>query len=252
MHYNNEFNAKYTLAECLDVFDSTRPQPEIKLKEQGKRDIVIEHKIITWPLNYLQKHQAEHDFMDFFTKTVKEQFQDDLYLLEINTRNIQINKKKNKKIADIVLRNKKKIKTFGLCNSLQPFKWSFHRVADFERDESTPNRGVGVNIHLNTFSFLNNGDWNKHELEEVKMKNGIKKILISHLNKTVTKFDNYFDCIRIFITELYGENDLLDHNIIEDILPSIEVPPCIDQIWVGYPEWMSESEQETFYKLIKV
>ena len=38
-NYNNKFHADYTLSECLDVFDSTRAQPEIKLIEKGKKDI---------------------------------------------------------------------------------------------------------------------------------------------------------------------------------------------------------------------
>ena len=250
--YNKKFNVKYFLSKCLDVFDNTKPQPEIRLKSEKEKDIVIEHKIITWPPNYLQLHRAEHEFMNFFTESVSPQFQDNVYLLGINSKNIAINKGINKgvakKIANIVINNKERILAVGSFYSSQPFKWSFRCLRESEKDENTPKKGVGVQVYSDDQSFFS---MNNEVDDTDEAINGVKKILISHLRKAETKFHDYSDCIRIFITELHGEHLSVDHEAIEEILPNIEIPRNIDQIWVGYPEWISANSHETAYKLLK-
>lgn len=248
--YNRIFKANYTLSECLDAFDSKKPQPEIKLNAVGKKDIVIEHKIITWPPNYLQLHRAQHELKDFFIEKVLSEFQDDIYVLEVNSEDIIPRKrtiqKWANKIAGIVINNKDRIRNAGGIYSSQPIKWVFKRLPEDERDEDVPSRGVGVHIN----GIFKSTDFENFESESLEIKDGVKGTLISHLEKSSIKFKDYKDCTRIFITELCGEHFLLGHELIEEIIPLIESPSNIDQIWVGYPEWISENDYETAYKLL--
>ena len=84
-------------------------------------------------------HRAEHEFMNFFTESVSPQFQDNVYLLGINSKNIAINKGINKgvakKNANMVINNKERILTVGSFYSSQLFKWSFRCLRESEKDE---------------------------------------------------------------------------------------------------------------------
>ena len=284
-HFNRKFNQEYRWAECIDVFDSSRPQPEMRFNADGRKDIVIEHKIIVWPEDHLQRHSAQHDFAIKFEKIVGSSFQDDTYMLGISPENIPINKKKHsalvKRLAHTVLQNTITIKEKGIYKELHPFPWSFYRLPVYERDEDTPNQGVGVNfssfpfplssyrlpnfkkIFKNTKNSSKNIvpgssdhflDWLSEPdsfLEDITSDqlNKIKDKFISHLKKTSEKFEGYSNCIRIFITAVYSKNNLLDHEVLEQILPS-EIPNNIDQIWSSYPEWISDTEQEILYELV--
>ncbi|GBC59181.1 hypothetical protein DENIS_0117 [Desulfonema ishimotonii] len=248
--YNKISEANYTLAECLDVFDSKKPQPEIKLKAFGKKDIVIEHKIITWPPNYLKLHRAQHDLIDCFIEKIRAEFQDDLYVLEILSDDIVPKKRTIQEwantIAKIVINNRDRIRiTGGICSS-NPIRWFFKRLPDCERDDNVPQQGVGVYVN-GPFDEISIDNF---ESESRKIKDGVKDILVSHLEKASVKFTNYNNCIRIFITEVYGEHPLLSHELIEKILPSINQPSNIDQIWVGYPRWTIENDYEKVYKIL--
>lgn len=246
--YNRIFKANYTLAECLDVFDNKSPQPEIRLKAENEKDIVIEHKIITWPRNYLQLHRAQHEFTNFFIEKILSEFQDDIYVLEINSDDIVPRKRTIQKWANsivrIVLKNKDRIQRVGRIYSSDPIKWVFRRLPDVERDEDVPKKGVGVHIN----DAIKSPSVENFELESNEIKDDVKGTLVSHLKKSSVKFKDYKDSTRIFITELHGEHLLLGHELIKELLPSIDLPSNIDQIWVGYPEWISENDYETAYK----
>jgi len=248
--YNILYKADYKLSECLDVFDKKKPQPELKLKALGKKDIVIEHKIITWPPNYLELHNAEHEFRDFFFKAACSEFQDDIYVLDVNSADI-IPKKRTlqkwaNKIAKMVINRKDRIRNSGGIYSSEPIRWLFKRLPENERDEDIPRKGIGVRIN-GAFESI---DFENFESESIGIKGGVKSTLISHLEKSSIKFRDYKDCIRIFITEVHGEHLLLGYELIEELLPLIKPPSNIDQIWVGFPEWKSEFDFETSYKLI--
>jgi hypothetical protein len=87
--------------------------------------------------------------------------------------------------------------------------------------------------------------------DEKEMNRGIRDKFMDHLQKTVEKFVGYDGCIKIFVTELYSDNYMLSHELIEVLAKEISVPSCIDQIWVGHPVWISETESITGYKEIK-
>jgi len=247
--YNRFFKTDYILSECLDVFDSTKSQPEVRLKSSKHEhtDIVIEHKIISWPSDYLQRHSSEHDFIDFFTEIVSPEFQDDIYLLELNSEEI-IPKKRivedwAKNIAETVIKNRSKIRIFGRIRFSQPLNWVFRRLTEYEIDESVPKKGVGVRFRGKDFFGYSESDYNK-------MSEGIKNILIKHLEKALKKFKVYSDCLKIFITQMYGE-DFIDHELIEEIVSSVDIPSNIDQIWIGFPEWVDNYNYKIAYKQLK-
>lgn len=247
--YNNTFQTEYVLEKCLDVFDSTKPQPEIRLKSPKNKDIVIEHKIITWPPDYIKRHQAQHDFFDSFSKELNQKFQDDVYVLELSEKELVINKNTLKqlayKLANTIIKNKELIKSKGGIGSSQPIKWQFRRLSENELNDDVPVRGIGMYL-------IKPDSFNNFESEHKKAIEGIKRIIISHLEKVSIKFQGYADYLKIFITELYGDNDFFDHELIEKISVTIAIPLNIDQIWIGYPAWVTAYDYEIAYKQIKI
>jgi hypothetical protein len=233
------------LSECLDISGATGPQPEFLVEDRRGNRLVVEHKIVVWPPDSLKNHQSHHDFIEYFFQRVSPAFQDDAYMLKVNEREIELKRSALKKIArniaDIVLQHQNRIRNSTGIRASWPVNWSFRRVPDYERDDGDP--AVGVGVHLNR--PMPPTEELYQELTEAPGR--IKEILAQHLVTTCKKFKDYRDCLRIFVTELYGDAFLLDYEVLLEIIPSMDIPHCIDQIWIGYPEWVSENEYVTAY-----
>ena len=249
VNYNRIFSTDYTLVECLDVYPSARKNPEFRLKSPKNKDIVLEHKIIPWPPDHLKNHRIQHDFMELVGKSLNAEFPDGLYILTANSADlVPVKRKIQKWVNDItrtILTNRKSVQDTGYIRGTEPIPWYFRRISDIERDDDMPDKGVGVQLDMpdNSFDFS--------EEDEKEMNEGVKKRLVEHLDKTAEKFKGYDECLKIFVTEIYSDNYLLSHELIEQIATEIAVPDTIDEIWVGHPVWINEKESTTAYKQIK-
>jgi hypothetical protein len=176
------------------------------------------------------------------------EFSDAFYILEANSSDlVPIKRKIENWVCEItknLLSNRKIIQQKGYIRGTKPIPWSFRKISDIERDEDMPEKGVGVHLNVpdNSFDFS--------EEDEKEMNEGIKIRFTEHLEVVVEKFIGYEDCIKIFVTEIYSDNYLLSHELIGDIANEVSVPEIIDEIWVGHPVWLNETESVTGYKQI--
>lgn len=242
--FNRVHRTAYALSQCLDISYTRRPQPEFLVEDRNGNRMVVEHKIVVWPPDSLKKHRSHHDFMDYFLQLISHAFQDDLYVLEVEEQDIELKRSSlrelAKNIGEIVLAHQGMIKDSRGIKASWPVSWSFRRLPDFERG-NMHTLGVGVKVNRS----MPPTDELYRELTEAQAE--IMKIVSKHLSSTCKKFEDYGDCLRIFITELYGSALLLDHEVLLEVISSMEIPQCIDQIWVGYPEWESEDDCVTAY-----
>jgi hypothetical protein len=203
--------------------------------------MVIERKAIVWPPNYLKYHRSEHDFGDCFVSQVSPLFQDNAYLLEIDTKHLRGNKahlqRLAQQIAKMVIARQAQIIETGAIYSSRPIRWCFRQVQEYERDSDTPEKGVGV-------AWLSE---DKND-EAEKAQQGIAVILDGFLNRVSLKFANYPDCLRIFVLEAYG--DLTDNDI-EQSVQNAALPQNVDQIWLAEPKWISETDFEVAYRQVR-
>lgn len=248
--YNRINGTKYVWSECLDNTPNDRPSPECRLTSPDDKDIVLEHKLITWPPDHLRQHSAHHDFMEAIASNLNYQFQDALYILEAKASDLVPIKRKVESwalnISQQIIKNKNIVRNNGYINGSQPIKWSFRLISEIEKDDDMPEKGVGVTLNvLDTAMDFSDDD-------ETEMNNGVKEIFLKHLEKSVKKFVGYDECIKIFVTEIYGDNYLLDHELIEAVANGATLPKNIDQIWVGHPVWLSETEFTTDYKQVNL
>lgn len=240
--FNDAFSTKYRLSKCLDISDSSKPQPEVLLESVGDKCMVIERKAIVWPRNYLKYHRSEHDFSDSFTPQVSPLFQDDTYLLEISTKHLRGNKAYlqdlAKQIAKMVIAQQAQIMETGATYSSRPIRWRFRQVQEHERDSDTPEKGVGI-------AWLSE---NKND-EAEKAQQGISVIIDDFLNEASLKFTDYPDCLRILVLEAYG--DLNEDNVVEQSVQKAVLPQNVDQIWLAEPTWISDIDFEVAYRQVR-
>ncbi len=248
--FNDKFNTDYTLAKCLDVFDRNGKQPEILLDCPNKKSMVIEHKVIVCPNDYLKFHRTEHEFGDFFFERLDlASFKDNLYILELNSKQLRGNKREIKKmahqIADSVAKYHDRIVETGGIKSSIPIPWIFREIINGEVDEDAPDVGVGIQFVEPSVVFDAHFEELLHEARA-----GLLSQLEKKLNDTSVKFQNYADCLKILVIEVHGDSDLLIGNDIEELLKVVKIPSNIDQIWSTEQSFFSESNYDVLYDQI--
>jgi len=242
----------------LDIFDKTKPQPEVLLENGENSCMVIERKAFPWSLDYIRLHQLEHEFMDHFTSIVSPAFQDDAYMLGISASHLPNRKKQIRNIAqqvaEAVMERRGQILGTGQVSSNQPVPWRFGHLSNFEYDESTPRRGVGVMINDPWIMFR---DLKSHVLELpdentlMEIRQAIREKLEELLGKVEPKFRDYPRCLRVLLLEIYGDDLSLDFISIDEIIQTVDLPLNIDQVWIAEPEWISEVDFKVVYRQIK-
>lgn len=249
--YNEATKKEFVLKQCLDVFERSIPQPEILAEDKSNgEELVVEHKIVSWPPDHLQKHRAHHLFMNTFAEELSNEFIDDVYVIEVNAKDVEVAKRESlrivREIAVLIRENKDLILTNSGASSNTPIPWVLRRVSDYERDEQyIPDAGIGVVItrdqDFGALSVLNMATAEK----------ALQVILEKHLQQACKKFETFNNHIRIFVTEAYSCNALVNNELIEKIVKKINVPESIDEIWVSLPRWVSENDYASYYRRIK-
>ncbi|MBE2202260.1 MAG: hypothetical protein IAE79_26860 [Anaerolinea sp.] len=257
-HFNTQFGTHYSLVDCPDVFNKTTSQPEVLLEDGKNKCMVIERKGFPWPSNYIRFHQLEHEFGNCFTSKINLAFQDDVYLLGISARHLRKNKKQveniAQQIAEAVMEKRGQISSTGQVFSAQPVPWRFWRLSEFERDENTPECGVGVMMNDPWIMFQ---DLQSHILELAdentlaEISQTIRQKLEKLLVKVELKFKDYSNCLRVLLVDIYGDDLSLDFIFIDEIIQTMDLSLNIDQIWIAEPEWISEVDFKVTYRQIK-
>ena len=151
--YNSSRGTAYTLKACLDVEGRSDKEPELLLDAPKEIPIVIERKSVVWPREeYFSDHRNEHDLYDLFLDRVRSldnPFTDSAYQLTVNARTLKGKKKRDveriaEQIADIVLSDRVTAKSPLGIGSREPILWRFRPLSRGERDETTPETGIGL------------------------------------------------------------------------------------------------------------
>jgi hypothetical protein len=179
-------------------------------------------------------------------------------MLGISASHLHNRKKKQvrdiaQQIAEAVMERRGQILGAGQIFSNQPVPWRFGHLSNFEYDESTPRRGVGVMINDPWIMFR---DLKSHyvklpdEEQLEKTCQAMREKLEELLTEVKLKFKNYPDCLRVLLMEIYGSDLLLDLISIDEIAETLNLPLNIDQVWVAEPEWISEEDLQIVYRQI--
>lgn len=250
--FNVEYKATYRLAKCLDVLDSSQPQPEVFLDGNGDRPMVIERKALVWPHDYFKYHRTEHDFAEKIHELLNAHFTEGAYALEVNASSLRGNKTQInsfcESIADLIIKNKIKAITVGM-RSNSPIPWTFRPLSEIEYDDDTPQSGIGVFVIGN---LLYNDDISKFRAIKQKAITDISKKISELLIAAEKKFNKYTNCLKIVVLEFYGtQAEILNDEDVVRIITEVHIPSAIDQIWIAKPEWISEYDWQISYDRVR-
>lgn len=255
--YNSSRGTAYSLEQCLDFNGRSDKQPELLLDAPNEPSIVIERKSVVWPRDeYFSDHRNEHDLHDLFLDRVHSTgnpFTDSAYQLTVNAMSLRGKKKRNVKriaeqIADIVLSDHVTAKSPHGIGSREPIPWRFRPLSRHEMDERVPETGIGLMVH---------DDTEPSEPSEIRRlieaaKSGYASEFERAAQTAAPKFVKYSHCQKLLLVQFCGNSSvwLQDEDII-GIITSASLPAVIDQVWLAYPEWISEYDHEVAWKQIR-
>lgn len=76
-------------------------------------------------------------------------------------------------------------------------------------------------------------------------------MLKKHFVSVIGKFNNYGHCRKVFITEAFGDIIVINHKLLEMVISNMEVPDCIDEIWIEFPKWLNDNDSVPAYSKVK-
>ncbi len=256
-HYNNTRGKVYTLTACLDVEGRSEKEPEILLEAPRETPIVIERKAVVWPRDeYFSDHRNEHDLHDLLVNKIRSRgnpFTDSAYQLSVNSNSLKGRKKREverfaEQIADIVLSDHTTAKSPRGIGNREPIPWRFRPLSPHERDETVPGTGIGLVVSEKT-----------EPSEPSEIREAIETARAGYASEfersaraTADKFAKYSHCEKLFLVQFCGHgSDWLQDEDIVKIIKSAQLPGVIDQVWLAYPEWVSEYDHVIAWEHIR-
>lgn len=230
-HYNEQYSTCFDLSDCLDLQHESA-QPEVMCKDANSNQImVIERKSIIWPLDYVERHKAEHIFWKSILANLKQDTRDAPYLLHIDETPPTVNHRELKKIAgDLAQRIKLSIHSLDAGSGIQftgIVNGLFSKEHPDSRDWDEPETGLKIESDEPVVEGLKNPTCTPNEFSDT---------IAKHFKSCVKKFSTYtsakrillFDCVS---NQIYSDCDQSWWREFLDIHPA---PDAIDEIWSSH------------------
>jgi hypothetical protein len=252
---NEDRGTTYTLKECLDVgrcgTSSTRDKlPEVLVTgSQGEQSMVIERKQVVTE-TYAKHHANQHLVYEIIPEVLLPHLNGDLYALEIDDCDLR-DKTKYKlqaqvqEIADQVVAKLRVVIEEEAIAGDKPFPWRFGRVHSIDRDESTPDAGIGVNIRTRSIFRTNR----LNLIEQTRAE--YKELVQRRLAEASPKFETYLNYRKVVVLEFYCDWWLLDEDDAREMVTEITLPPLIDEVWMTIANWITECDYEVAYERVR-
>lgn len=247
--YNSNYGKHYLLESFPENENRNNPEPEILLRD-GDSKMVIERKVFPFPSSRIREHQLWHEFSNKIFERLSDVFSDNLYVLEIKDTDMPTSKKKMLKLVDRItsdaLKHEKELKTSEevfLDGTDDPNPWRFLRVSNMDREDAPIDYGVGVRL-MNSLKFYDTQQVNDSVL---LVQSELSKII----QRSVPKFENYSDCVRVLILEPHTNVLSFLSDVFTPAIQSLEMPNNIDQIWLAVQIELNDWESVLDYRLIK-
>jgi len=249
--YNQINSSDYWRVRCLDIDDRTNSQPELLLENSEQTQVVIERKTVIWPPPVAKLWRIQHDFANRVSSKLGDYFHDDVYVLNINNRDLRVKKQvldsRIESIVQMILDRQDQIHSTGGIGNKSPVSWSFYRVPKYERTDDMPTSGIIVEINY-PFEFFDDDELKTTLKSRSDALIGIQNIFTRQLQDTTKKFFAYPNAQRVMVVQFHTDESVLvtDEDVIK-MIQETQIPPTIDEIWIANPEWISQEEFEIAY-----
>lgn len=242
----------YRLSKCLDVEIRDEKQPEVLIEAPGEIPIVLERKSVVWPPQYFSDHSNEHNVFQRILELIGSSFQDTVYQLTIGAASLRHKKKRDviklaEQIARSILANQATARTHIGLSSRKPVPWSFRPLSLQERDESIPEKGVGLIV----VSESDPGEPSEIIQRRETAKLGFAREFKNAADAAVNKFQKYRQCLKLLLVQFHGNGSfILDEDVMQ-IIKTAELPALIDQVWVAQSDWVSQDNYEVIWERVR-
>ncbi|MDE2966129.1 MAG: hypothetical protein OXS30_01395 [Chloroflexota bacterium] len=219
-------------------------------------DIVIERKSVVWPPDYLSDHRNMHDLRAMVESRIAHLpglLSEDIYQLRVHSSSLDKKKQTEiERIAEgiagtVVARESAARRRKGLSDHL-PIPWWFGPVPDWDREETTPKRGLGIYVE-GPLLPRPGYDYAKERRRAV---DGVSQELAKRIEKASQQLRLYPGRLRMLMLQFVAEPDtpLCDDDFVGSV-QAATLPDGIDQVWVADQEFYNADEYEVVWKRLR-
>jgi hypothetical protein len=241
-HLNRVEGTHYMHRACLDMADKTTPQPEaLYVDPENGRQLVIERKSISWPVDYPYRHKNDHAVGELFAQQLRDLTVDDLYEIRLP----MLMEGKRTELLSYAGEATKQIRAnWSAIASGEGLKghagnkwwWAFNKLPEWDREDNAPSRGIKVTLVGPGLSFDDFLDPDK-----------LPEALVSAIDKIYAgcsaKFASYPEARRILLLDPHGDLQTESTDWWRKVWPSMPPPLAIGEIWSGILEWITDDTQ---------
>jgi hypothetical protein len=225
--FNKNIGRNYKLDKCLDLANRNEKQPEVLLKCSGFIDVTIERKSVVYPVDYVRTENNFHRFGEELTKMVGASPRISGGVLHIKKESLAKNIDAKQAAKEI-----HKAIEAGCRKGRYPFVWYLNPYEEIGIQQ-------GIVIEANC----------SEEIDLINIREGFKESSKQALNNAGLKFKNYASTYRIVLLQFIGEGSYsLDSQDLEDDTKTNIVKGIYDEVWVAFPELVSELNYRIGYK----
>lgn len=242
-YLNDIESASYRHEACLDLVIRNRPQPEVLyVAPSTSQRMVIERKTLVWPLDYAERHKADHILADYLMDELRELTTNSPYGLTLRS-GVSIDRQELRELAREIV-SQVKTQIADLCpgdviGSVPDPAWEFYLDVSGERSDFSPPKGLIIRWPKNPSGALNNPD---------RLPTHLESEIIKCFQSCVRKFAEYANDRRVLLLDQYGEMKYLGVWWWERVLARISPPEEIEEIWLAIYDWITDWEEEWIFQ----
>lgn len=257
--YNLAYGTCYSHSECVDVRDRRNKSPEVLLESPGVRDMVIEHKLVSFdsgPGSYLHNHGKVHVFFSAVSSAVKNEalpVDDFHFVLRFRESSVwkwkaKALRKIAKEVGSQVVQRPNDAMSFEGVSSEHPFHWSLGLAMPHEVDDGGPYRGLSMNASASPWNLRDGSSWQERKLRTLR---GYERQLATQALSASEKFERYQGYQRVMAIRFCGdyESGVEDKELVA-LIESATLPSAISQVWVAHHDWVSADDYEVGWRLV--
>jgi hypothetical protein len=224
---NEKEGTSFRHVVCLDVTIRDRAQPEALYRDElTGAELVVEHKTVVWPLDYVQRHKADHSIFQSLCRALADVTEDHPYTLILQPL-FQGDKRALTKFVDEVaatihqnidqVRGGRRIES-TTCGH----RWIFRVETEDEREEDEPETGLRVTWPLQPSLF-----------PKPEVLPALRSQVEKHFAACGNKFAEYDHARRVLVLLPQGDLEWSLRLVWNDLMSTMVIPSCIDEIWLG-------------------
>jgi hypothetical protein len=248
-HLNRTEGTHYMHRACLDVADSTTAQPEaLYVDSKTGKELVIERKSVSWPVNYAYRHQNDHAVGEVFTDELRDLVADDLYEIRLP----MLMEGKNAELIAYAKEATRLIRThwsdIAAGSALKgragdKWWWVFRRLPEGEREDNAPDQGMMVSYIGAPLSFDN-------YLEPASLPEPLAAAINKIYRNVSAKFSSYQHVRRILLLDPHGDLQTENAEWWQGVFANLAPPPVIAEIWSGPLDWVTDEVKEWVFEQV--